>query len=80
MIQTILDRLWKSNAKVNNRLDGYWYVRLADVARVIEEEMEKDKDDRYKDQEWSQDNWNKGQRYYRNPNSIKPCRDDNDQE
>ena len=78
MIQTILDRLWKSNAKVNNRLDGYWYVRLADVARVIEEEMEKDKDDRYRDQEWSQDNWNRTQKYYNNPNSLQ--RGENDQE
>ena len=78
MIQTILDRLWKGNAKVNNRLDGYWYVRLADVARVIEEEVEKNKDVRYRDQEWSQDNWNRTQKYYNNPNSLQ--RGENDQE
>ena len=78
MIQTILDRLWKSNAKVNNRLDGYWYVRLADVANILEEELEKNKDDRYRDQEWSQDNWNRTQKYYNNPNSLQ--RGENDQE
>ena len=78
MIQTILDRLWKSNAKVNNRLDGYWYVRLADVANILEEELEKNKDVRYRDQEWSQDNWNRTQKYYNNPNSLQ--RGENDQE
>ena len=56
MIKNILDKLWKGNHKVNNKLDGYWYVRLADVAKILEEELEKDTDDKYKDQEYSQDN------------------------
>ena len=71
MIKNILDRLWKGNAKVNNKLDGYWYVRLADVANILEEELEKDKDIKYRDQEYSQDNWNRGIKYTSNPNRLK---------
>ena len=71
MIKNILDRLWKGNAKVNNKLDGYWYVRLADVANILEEELEKDKDIKYRDQEYSQDNWNRGLKYTSNPNRLK---------
>jgi hypothetical protein len=71
MIKNILDKLWKGNHKVNNKLDGYWYVRLADVAKILEEELEKDTDDKYKDQEYSQDNWNRGIKYTSNPIRLK---------
>ena len=36
MMKEVLDKLW-SGPKVNNKLDGYWYVRLSDVSKAIEE-------------------------------------------
>ena len=77
MMKHVLDQLWQG-ARVTNRIDGYWYVRLADVSRAIEDWAEKDKDIRYRDQEWSQDNWNRTQKYYDNPNSLQ--KDENDKE
>tara|TARA_R110001592_G_scaffold5563_2_gene30729 strand:- start:1225 stop:1449 length:225 start_codon:yes stop_codon:yes gene_type:complete len=71
MIKTILDKLWKAKHKVNNKLDGYWYVRLADVTKILEQELEKNIDDRYKDQEYSQDIWNRGLKNTYNPNRLK---------
>ena len=37
MIKQVLDRLWTGPHKVNNKLDGYWYVRLSEVSKAIEE-------------------------------------------
>ena len=37
MIKQVLDNLWNGQHKVNNKLDGYWYVRLSDVSKAIEE-------------------------------------------
>ena len=34
LMKEVLDKLW-SGAKVNNKLDGYWYVRLSDVADAL---------------------------------------------
>ena len=39
MMKEVLDKLW-SGAKVNNKLDGYWYVRLSDVSKALEEYKE----------------------------------------
>ena len=36
MMKEVLDKLW-NGPRVNNKLDGYWYVRLADVGKAIEE-------------------------------------------
>ena len=78
MIQNILDKLWKG-PKVNNKLDGYWYVRLADVSRALQDEMS-EKDLRKEDQEYSQDNWNKGvERLGPNPHSITDKGETNDE-
>ena len=51
MIKNILSKLWNGPHKVNNKLDGYWYVRLSDVSKVLEETL---------DEEHSGYNWNKG--------------------
>jgi hypothetical protein len=40
MIKQVLDKLWNGQHKVNNKLDGYWYVRLSDVSKAIEEASE----------------------------------------
>ena len=40
MIKQVLDKLWNGPYKVNNKLDGYWYVRLSDVSKAIEEASE----------------------------------------
>jgi len=37
MMKEVLDKLWNGPHKVNNKLDGYWYVRLSDVSKVLEE-------------------------------------------
>jgi len=37
MIKQVLDKLWNGPYKVNNKLDGYWYVRLSEVSKAIEE-------------------------------------------
>lgn len=37
MIKQVLDKLWNGPYKVNNKLDGYWYVRLSEVSKVLEE-------------------------------------------
>ena len=37
MIKQVLDKLWNGPYKVNNKLDGYWYVRLSEVGKAIEE-------------------------------------------
>jgi len=69
MIQNILDKLWKG-PKVNNKLDGYWYVRLADVSKALQDEMS-EKDLRKEDQEYSQANWDRGvERLGPNPHSL----------
>jgi hypothetical protein len=34
MIRNILNKLWKSNNK--QKVDGHWYVRLSDVAKLID--------------------------------------------
>jgi len=40
MMKYVLDKLWNGPYKVNNKLDGYWYVRLSDVNKAIEEASE----------------------------------------
>ena len=37
MIKQVLDTLWNGPHKVNNKLDGYWYVRLSEVSKAMEE-------------------------------------------
>lgn len=37
MMKEVLDKLWNGPHKVNNKLDGYWYVRLSEVSKVLEE-------------------------------------------
>ena len=37
MMKIVLDKLWNGPYKVNNKLDGYWYVRLSEVSKVLEE-------------------------------------------
>jgi len=39
MMKYVLDKLW-NGPKVNNKLDGYWYVRLSEVSKAIEEASE----------------------------------------
>ena len=49
MIKQVLDKLWNGQHKVNNKLDGYWYVRLSDVSKVLEGVVEVE--DIYKQEE-----------------------------
>ena len=37
MMKQVLDKLWKGPHKVNNKLDGYWYVRLSEVSKALDE-------------------------------------------
>ena len=37
MMKQVLDMLWNGPHKVNNKLDGYWYVRLSEVSKALQE-------------------------------------------